>query len=131
MVIRMKESGGKKHIVFWAEIFLLVFYMAVMLYIFFAVLHFHLLPNFATGMAFEILGFCFLAILLLGNTISKPIKNGYFIPLVITTAGYTILLNLLNVLAAVFMPVVFFLLHFVLLFVFCLVFIPMYLLGKQ
>ena len=111
---------------------LLCFYFASIMYIFFVILHIHFLPNFAVAMFFEVIGFCFLAVLILKNIASKSIKTGYFISLVIITIFYTVLLDILNMFGIIFITAPFFvLLHVVLLFLYCLVAIPMYIVGRE
>ena len=128
----MNGQDKPKALLFTLTAFLLLFYMAIIMYIFFGIIHIDMLHNFVLGMVFEIIGFVFLFVLFLGNAISNPIKTGYFIPLVIVTIIYTILLDLLNILAIVtIVTPIFALLHFVLLFVYCLISIPMYIMGKR
>lgn len=126
----MREKN--KTLVIALAVFLLCFYAAIVLYVFLGVIHIHMLHNFVTGMIFEAIGFAFLVLLVLGNIISHPIKTGYFVPIVIATVCYTILLDVLNIVGSMTMISSFFtLLHMILLFVYCLVFIPMYIMGKR
>lgn len=126
----MNEKNSQKALAVALAAFLLIFYIAIMMYVFFAVLQIDEFYNFVMGIAFELIGFFFLAALILGNIISRRIKTGYFVTLVIVTLFYTILLDLLNILAIVSMPApIFALLHLVLLFVYCLVSFPMYIMG--
>jgi hypothetical protein len=112
--------------------FLWVFYVAIILYVFFAVLNINTLQNFASALTFEIIGFVALAYFIFCNMFSKPIKVGYFVPLVITTVIYTIALDIVNFVCITSVSsVIFTLIHLVLLFVYCLVSIPMYLMGRR
>lgn len=82
--------------------------------------------------AFEIIGFLVLAYFIFCNMFSNPIKVGYFVPLVMTTVIYTIVLDVINIACITSVSSVFFaLIHLVVLFVYCLVSIPMYLMGRR
>ena len=82
--------------------------------------------------AFEIIGFLALAYFIFCNMFSNPIKVGYFVPLVMTTVIYTIVLDVINIACITSVSSVFFtLIHLVVLFVYCLVSIPMYLMGRR
>ena len=112
--------------------FLWVFYVAIILYVFFAVLNINTLENFASALIFWIIGFLALAYFIFCNMFSNPIKVGYFVPLVMTTAVYTVILDVVNIACITTVGNVFFtLIHLVLLFVYCLVSIPMYLMGRR
>lgn len=108
------------------------FYVAIILYVFFAVLNINTLENFASALIFEIIGFLVLAYFIFCNMFSNTIKAGYFVPLVMTTVVYTAILNVVNIAFMTTVGNVFFaLIHFVVLFVYCLVSIPMYLMGRK
>ena len=82
--------------------------------------------------AFEIIGFLALAYFIFCNMFSNPVKVGYFVPLVMTTVIYTIVLDVINIACITSVSSVFFtLIHLVILFVYCLVSIPMYLMGRR
>lgn len=111
---------------------LLVFYIGIIMYVFFAVIDITTSDNFGCAMIFEIIGFLLLAYFILGNLFSKPIKTGFFVPLILATVLYTIILDVINIALSMIMPQVFFiLLNFVLLFIYCLVSIPMYIMGRR
>lgn len=98
---------------------------------FFAVLHVDILANFLSALVFEIIGFILLAYFVLGNILSKSIKTGFFVPLIMVTVIYTIALNIINLVLITLMPTTFFILtNFILLFIFCIISIPMYIMGK-
>lgn len=81
---------------------------------------------------FGIIGFLALAYFIFCNMFSNPIKVGYFVPLVMTTVIYTIVLDVINIACITSVSSVFFtLIHLVVLFVYCLVSIPMYLMGRR
>lgn len=82
--------------------------------------------------AFGIIGFLALAYFIFCNMFSNPVKVGYFVPLVMTTVIYTIVLDVINIACITSVSSVFFtLIHLVILFVYCLVSIPMYLMGRR
>lgn len=111
---------------------LLAFYIAIIMYVFFAILHIETYENFESAMVFEIIGFLLLIYLVIGNLLSKRIKTGFFVPLVMVTVIYTLLLNVINIAFVIAIPHVFFVfLNFILLFVYCLISIPMYIMGKR
>ena len=112
--------------------FVLCFYMAIIMFVFFAVLHIDSLANYESAMVFEIIGFVLLACLVLGNIFSKPIKTGFFVPLIIVAVTYTIILDVINIVLVMTMPHVFFVLtNVILLFFYCLITIPMYIMGRR
>lgn len=111
---------------------LLAFYIGIIMYAFFAILHIEMLANFESAMAFEIIGFLLLIYLVMGNLLFKRIKAGFFAPLVMVTVIYTVILDVINIVFIMTMPHVFFVLsNFVLLFIYCLISIPMYIMGKR
>ena len=66
------------------------------------------------------------------NIIYKPIKIGFFVPLMVVTVIYTIVLDVVNLALMVTMPHVLFLLtNFCLLFIYCLISTPMYIMGRK
>lgn len=112
--------------------FLWVFYIAIILYVFFAVLNINTLENFVSALIFEIIGFLALAYFILRNMFSNPVKVGYLVSLVMTTVVYTIILDFINIACITTIGNLYFLLiHLVLLFVYCLISIPMYIMGKR
>jgi hypothetical protein len=70
---------GKKSITATLTAFIIAFYVVIIMYVFFAVLHIDTLANFISAMIFEIIGFCLLTYFALGNILIKPIKTGYFV----------------------------------------------------
>ena len=111
--------------------FLLMFYMFIMMYVFFAIIHIDALDNFIMAMLFEAVGFCILMGSIWNAFFSKSMKLGFRVPMLITTVGYTVLLNLINCIGiAAVNSQYFILLHIALLFLYCLVTIPIYVVGK-
>ena len=122
----------KKGLITAFSSFIICFYIAIVMYVFFAILHIDTLANFESAMVFEIIGFVLLTFFVLGNILSKPIKTGYFVPLIIVTVIYTVILDLINLSLITTMPHAFFVLtNFILLFIYCLISIPMYFMGKR
>ena len=111
---------------------LLAFYIGIIMYVFFAILYIEMLANFESAMAFEIIEFLLFIYFVIGNLLFKRIKAGFFVPLVIVTVIYTVILDVINIVFIMTMPHVFFVLsNFVLLFIYCLISIPMYIMGKR
>lgn len=114
------------------SVFALIFYIGIVMYAFFAIIHIHTLANFGSAIIFEAIGFVFLVYFIIVNFSSKPVKTGYFVPLVIITVIYTVLLDIINFAFVAIMPHPFFiLLHLVLLFIYCVLSMPMYIMGKR
>ena len=122
----------KKGLTVGLSTFAICFYIAIIMYVFFAILHIDTLVNFETGLAFEIIGFVLLTYFIIGNIVSKPIKTGFFVPLLMITIIYTVLLDIINIAFITSIPHVFFVLvHFVILFIYCVVSIPIYIMGRR
>lgn len=122
----------KKALTIGLSAFALGFYFLIVLYIFFAILHIDALKNFETALAFELVGFFLLLYFILGNIFFKPIKIGFYIPILITTVLYTVFLDLINIVLIASMPSVYFILiHLILLFIYCIISIPMYIMGRR
>lgn len=111
---------------------LLTFYAGIVVYVFFLILHIDELKNFEAAMAFEIIGFLILITLVMSNLLTRRIKTGFFAPLITVTVFYTIILHVINMACVLVMPPVFFvLLNLVLLFIYCLISMPMYIMGRR
>lgn len=122
----------KKALTIGLSAFSLGFYFLIVLYIFFAILHIDALKNFETALAFELVGFVLLLYFILGNIILKPIKIGFYIPILIATVLYTVFLDVVNIVLIASMPNVYFILiHLILLFIYCIISIPMYIMGRR
>ena len=121
----------KKGLSLFLTSFMLVFYFGVVVFILFSVVHIDTLTNFIYGMIFESLGFLLLVYFILGGFI-RHIKTGFFVPLILVTIAYVIILNVINItLIALLNDVLFVLLNIVLLFIYCLISIPMFIMGKK
>ena len=109
----------KKGLTAVLSLFMIGFYIAIILYIFFAILHIDTLENFEAAMAFEIIGFVFLILVIMGNIVSENMKTGFFVPLLMTTITYTVILDVINIACIITMPhVLFMLVNFIILFIF-------------
>lgn len=123
---------GKRKMTTVFSIFLLGFYMAIVMYIFFSISHIDTLKNFEVALTFEIIGFVLLGYFVLGNILSKPIKTGYFVPLIMVTVIYTIILDIVNLVCVVTVPnALFILLNLIILFIYCMISVPMYIMGRR
>lgn len=113
------------------SMFLLLFYIAIIMYVLFPVQHIYMFANFEVAMAFEIIGFALLAIFIVGF-IFRPMKLGFAAPLVIATVVYTVILDVVNIFFIITMPhVMFVLVNFILLFIYCLISGPIYIMGRR
>lgn len=122
----------KKVIIAIISGFFLAFYMGIIMYVFFAILHIETLTNFESAMAYEIIGFLLITYFVMGNLLSKRVKTGFFGPLLMVTVVYTLILNAINIACITILPHIFFvLLNFVLLLMYCLISMPMYIMGKR
>lgn len=122
----------KKMMSLVCSVFLYVFYLAIIMYVFFAIVQIHLLANFAIGMAFQLIGFLALAFLLFCNFFNKPLKPGFAVPLIAISVIYTFILDFINIAwIALIECRFFFLIHFVLLFLYGVVSLPMYIMGRR
>lgn len=112
--------------------FILIFYMSIIMYVLFAILKIDTLANFKSAMVFEIIGFLILTYFIMSNLLSKRIKTGFFVPLIIVTVVYTVILNVVNIACIIAMPhTIFLLVNLVLLFIYCLISMPMYIMGRR
>lgn len=126
------DNQKPKALVFSLAACLLAFYFFIIIYVFFAILHVDAAKNYVLGMVFQSIGFILLTAVVFANIAFKRIKAGYFIPLVIGTGIYMALLNVLTLLCiATLSTHVFVLLNMVLLFAYCMMSIPMFIMGKQ
>ncbi len=100
--------------------------------LFFFIVQIDTFQNFIAGMVFKVIGFSILAVLILGNILTSAIKTGYFVPMLIIAIMYNIILDIFNIFGIMAVSSGFFsFLHFILLFIFCLLSIPMYIMGKR
>lgn len=108
--------------------FILCFYTAIILHVFFAVLHISTLENFEAALVFEGIGFALWFYLIF----SAPIKTGFLVPIICITAVYTITLDVLSIVfVGNLAPVLFVTLNLVSLFIYCIIVFPMYAMGRR
>ena len=121
----------KKSLTIILSVFAIAFYTAILAYIFYAMFPVWFLVNFNSALMFELIGLVFLAFTVMEGVISKSVKVGYFVPRVMITITYVIILHILYIGLVIATPHVFFvLLNLVLLFVYCLLSIPMCIMGR-
>ena len=114
------------------SLFLVAFYIVIILYVMFEIIGINTLENFGTALSFEITGFILLIYFVMANIWGKKFKTGFYVPLVVATILYTILLDALNMaLVSVISHSIFTLLNMVLLFIYGLISVPMYIMGKR
>jgi hypothetical protein len=122
----------KKSLTAILSAFIICFYMLIILYILFGVLPIYSIFNLLTALVFELIGFAILLYLILSNILAKRIKTGYFIPLIMATVIYTIVLDYINISLIKTLPNVWFILvNLILVFVYSVIAIPMYIMGRQ
>lgn len=111
---------------------LLVFYIAIIMYVLINIVKISSYENFLCGITFQIIGFILLAFIIIYGLLGKTIKTGFMIPIIIGTIVYTILLDILNITGIILLPnALFFLVHMILLFVYLLIVMPLLVMGKQ
>ncbi len=125
-------DNKRKTVTLAMSAFLLLFYISIIMYVFFFIVQIDTFQNFIAGMVFKVIGFSILAVLILGNILTSAIKTGYFVPMLIIAIMYNIILDIFNIFGIMAVSSGFFtFLHFILLFIFCLLSIPMYIMGKR
>ncbi|MBQ0028641.1 MAG: hypothetical protein KBS96_08590 [Lachnospiraceae bacterium] len=123
---------SKKGISATLSAFIVCFYAVIIMYVLFAVLHVDTLANFIAALIFEIIGIILLGYFVLCNFALKPIKTGYFVPLIMVTVIYTVILDIINMACVATMAhSLFVLINLIVLFVYCVVSIPMYIMGNR
>ncbi len=110
----------------------LALYMGIVMYLLFAFLYREGSVNFASAAVFEIISFVPLVYLVISNILSKRIKTGYFVPLVMMAVIYTIVLDAVNIAYTANMAQPgFVLMHLILLFIYCLISMPIFVMGRR
>ena len=122
----------KKGLTLFFTGFLVLFYIAVVLFVLFGIIKGNTVENFKSAVVFEVVGFVFLILLILGNVIVKPIFIGYFAPLITVSVLYTTVLDVINLmLISKISNKYFILINLFLLFFYCLISIPIYIMGRR
>lgn len=113
-------------------VFMIFFYIAIVMYTLFFSLNIRTLGNFIAALFFEFIGIIVIAYFLLSNILSSNIKIGFFAPLIMITVFYILLLNVLNLGCITMMSSsTFVLLNLLILFIYCLISAPMYIMGRK
>lgn len=124
----MKESKIKNFFIF----FVIAFYIAIVLYAAYLVIHIDLLANYVTAMVYEAISFVLLVFYAFNLGISKKINIGYGVPLILCTLVYLIVLDCIVFIGAgTISQVMFSLINLIVLFVYCVISIPMYIMGRR
>ena len=88
--------------------------------------------NFGTAIIFEIIGIVLIAFFILGGILSESISTGYLVPLIMVTVIYALVLDVINIVMAGTMSNNFFvLINLIVMFVYCMISIPMYVMGRK
>lgn len=125
------EKERIKTITMLLSLIIFLFYCVIIGYILFQVVNLDEHKNFVCGIIFEGIGILMLLITVMFG-ILKKVKIGFLLPVIVCTVIYTIILNSLNFFAYVAMTSnVFFLVHMVVLFIYLLIVVPMFVMGKQ
>lgn len=123
---------SKKGLAAGLAAFIVVFYFAIILYVLFAIQHINTLDNCVAALIFEFIGFVALGYFVMNGVWLKHIKIGYFVPLVLMTILYTIALDIVNIACVVSVKTTtFVLINLIILFIYCLISIPMYVMGMK
>lgn len=113
-------------------VFMIFFYIAIVMYTLFFSLNIRTLGNFIAALFFEFIGIIVIAYFLLSNILSSNIKIGFFAPLIMINIFYILLLNVLNLGCITMMSFsTFVLLNLLILFIYCLISAPMYIMGRK
>ena len=116
----------KREITIALSAILFVFYVSTILYVSIGVM------NYFSSIIYQVIGFVFLAYFIFCNIVSRSMKTGYLVPLIIATVLYTVAVNVVNVALVASIPHVFFvLINRGLLILYALVSIPMYVMGRK
>lgn len=111
---------------------ILILYAGTVVHLFLSVLQGDTLTNFASAMVFEFISFLALVCVIIGNILSKRVKTGYFVPLVLVTVVYAVILDVVNAAYITLMSQAGFLfLNLIMLFLYCCMSLPMYVMGKR
>lgn len=125
----------KREITIALSAILFVFYVSTILYVSIGVMHVDMLVNYFSSIIYQVIGFVFLAYFIFCNIVSRSMKTGYLVPLIIATVLYTVAVNVVNValvaLVASIPHVFFVLINRGLLILYALVSIPMYVMGRK
>lgn len=112
--------------------FLLIFYFGIVLYAFIEVKHADTFANFSSAMFFEVIGFLLLAYFVIGGFLYSPIKTAFYPVLLIMTVLYTVVIHFISFsLISVASRTYFNLINLIILFVYLMISIPIYIIGRK
>jgi len=122
----------KKYLAFVLSAVSMCIYIALVMVLIFGVVHVNRVANFGVAMIFQSCGFVMLALFVFLGILRKPVKTGYFVPLLIVTVVYVIILNVLCLaLVAIIPRFLFIVFNLILLFLYSVISIPMYVMGQR
>ena len=128
----MSEKGSASPLAIAMTALMYLFYVGIMLYIIFVIRQIKTFPNCNEALLFEAIGFVVGAFVVFTRAFSSKLNIGYYIPIIGITLLYTAALHVLCiVLVGFFYPTTFVLINALLLFMWCVVSIPMILMGRK
>lgn len=123
---------NKKGLAFFLTAFLIAFYTVIIFFLMLSILNIDDTDNFGTAIIFEIIGIALLVFFILGGILSKSVSTGYFVSLIMVTLIYTIVLDIINMAMSKTMSHNYFVLaNLIVLFIYCMISIPMYVMGRK
>ncbi len=126
------EGKNKRKMAFICAAFLLMFYFVIVSYVYLFMMTWTLMPNYIAGMIYEVIGFLIASYVVLKSVGMPQMKLPYLISILCVTIFYVVICNCINVFGmGTMVTVKFVFLHLVLLFLYCLISIPMYIMGKK
>lgn len=123
---------NKKGLTFILTAFLIAFYTVIIFFLMLSIFNIDETDNFGTAIIFEIIGIVLIAFFILGGILSESISTGYLVPLIMVTVIYALVLDVINIVMAGTMSNNFFvLINLIVMFVYCMISIPMYVMGRK
>lgn len=123
---------NKKGLTFILTAFLIAFYTVIIFFLMLSIFNIDETDNFGTAIIFEIIGILLIAFFILGGILSESISTGYLVPLIMVTVIYALVLDVINIVMARTMSSNFFVLvNLIVMFVYCMISIPMYVMGRK
>ena len=123
---------NKKGLTFILIAFLIAFYTVIIFFLMLTIFNIDETDNFGTAIIFEIIGIVLIAFFILGGILSESISTGYLVPLIMVTVIYALVLDVINIVMAGTMSNNFFvLINLIVMFVYCMISIPMYVMGRK
>lgn len=123
---------GKRGLCIALYSFLMLFYFGIVMYAFIAVRHADTFENFTSALFFEAIGFLLLACFIIGGFLFAPIKTAFYPILLTLTILYTVFIQIFNFTQiSVASNVFFILINLIILFIYLLISVPIYIIGKK